>query len=752
VTVPPEDRMSELRQLFFESAGELVQKLNDEAMQLEKSPGDAETARSLRRTVHTLKGDAAACGFRELSELSHEFEDVLSLENTAAGASVPEIALRAADVFAALLEAYRNGTKLPSIQALRVDIARLAQAPKGGSTKAKNSKTKKKVATKTNRWSEYEQLAITRAATEGKRVHHVVVQVDPQCGMPIAARQMIQLALTELGEVLAFYPIEGSLEPIDRIEAALASDRPAEQIRAKCSIPTIALNAKVSPLRVQAASPVAPPVSVAEVDGNDEVEGKNKDNGKGKNNNYDKIATPAVSEAAAIETQSTGETPAGPAVPGGPDNVLRVDAERIDSVLNLVGELILAKSMLQQTMLEFGQRFPKDALRGKFSDVMAFQGRVLNDLQHSVMKIRMVPVDQLFRRFPRIVRDVGRQSGKEVELIVRGGQTDLDKSILDAIAEPLTHMVRNAIGHGIETAEERVRAGKRPQGTLRLAAYHQGNQVVIEVSDDGVGIDAEKVRKRALSQGLLNAERAARMTESETLDLILQPGFSTAEEITELSGRGVGLDVVQSVLGRLKGTVQIETTPGRGTTFRLRLPLTLAIIRALLFRVDQRLYALPLNAVAEIARTVEEEIHQVEHYEVLQLRNDVLPLLRLGSKPTSGPETARRKIFVLVINSGDRKFGVMVDGLDGEDELVIKALDDQSITTDLVSGASILGDGRVVLILNMIALMDRFTRGRADVSSSGMSGLLSSALPVSTRVSGIATNGMQARGTAGGQA
>ncbi|MGB6387579.1 MAG: chemotaxis protein CheA [Terriglobales bacterium] len=744
--------MSELRQLFFESAGELVQKLNDEAMQLEKSPGDAETARSLRRTVHTLKGDAAACGFRELSELSHEFEDVLSLENTAAGASVPEIALRAADVFAALLEAYRNGTKLPSIQALRVDIARLAQAPKGGSTKAKNSKTKKKVATKTNRWSEYEQLAITRAATEGKRVHHVVVQVDPQCGMPIAARQMIQLALTELGEVLAFYPIEGSLEPIDRIEAALASDRPAEQIRAKCSIPTIALNAKVSPLRVQAASPVAPPVSVAEVDGNDEVEGKNKDNGKGKNNNYDKIATPAVSEAAAIETQSTGETPAGPAVPGGPDNVLRVDAERIDSVLNLVGELILAKSMLQQTMLEFGQRFPKDALRGKFSDVMAFQGRVLNDLQHSVMKIRMVPVDQLFRRFPRIVRDVGRQSGKEVELIVRGGQTDLDKSILDAIAEPLTHMVRNAIGHGIETAEERVRAGKRPQGTLRLAAYHQGNQVVIEVSDDGVGIDAEKVRKRALSQGLLNAERAARMTESETLDLILQPGFSTAEEITELSGRGVGLDVVQSVLGRLKGTVQIETTPGRGTTFRLRLPLTLAIIRALLFRVDQRLYALPLNAVAEIARTVEEEIHQVEHYEVLQLRNDVLPLLRLGSKPTSGPETARRKIFVLVINSGDRKFGVMVDGLDGEDELVIKALDDQSITTDLVSGASILGDGRVVLILNMIALMDRFTRGRADVSSSGMSGLLSSALPVSTRVSGIATNGMQARGTAGGQA
>jgi len=741
VTVPPEDRMTELHQLFFESAGELVQKLNDEAMQLEKSPGDAETARSLRRTVHTLKGDAAACGFRELSELSHEFEDVLTLENTAAAASVPEIALRVADVFAALLEAYKNGTKLPSIQSLRADIARLAHPALAGAAKRKT----KKAAAKTSRWSEYEQLAIARAAAEGRRVHHVVVQVDPQCGMPIAGRQMIQLALAGLGEVLALYPVEGSLEPMNRVEAALASEKPAEQIRAKCNIPTIALNVRVTPLRAQAPShPLLPALAADSVLTDSEL-------------NYE-IASPAAAEVgtgvAAKDTSSPGEIPGAPAAPSGPDNLLRVDAEKIDSVLNLVGELILAKSMLQQTLLEFGQRFPKDVLRGKFSDAMAFQGRVLNDLQHSVMKIRMVPVDQLFRRFPRIVRDVGRQCGKEVELIVRGGQTDLDKSILDAIAEPLTHLVRNAVGHGIETAEERVRAGKRPQGTLRLGAYHQGNQVVIEISDDGAGIDAEKVRQRALSQGLLTAAQAARLTEAETLDLILQPGFSTAEEITELSGRGVGLDVVQSVLGRLKGTVEIETAPGRGTTFRLRLPLTLAIIRALMFRVEQRLYALPLNAVAEIARTVEEDIHRVEHYDVLQLRNDVLPLLRLGSIPPSGPETARRKVYVLVISSGDRKFGVIVDGLEGEDELVIKALDDQSITTDLVSGASILGDGRVVLILNMIALMDRFTRGRADATGPRMAGLLSSAVPAraTSSVGGILTGEMRARGASGGQA
>jgi two-component system chemotaxis sensor kinase CheA len=742
VTLPPEDRMSDLRQLFFETASELVQKLNDEAMQLEKTPGDAETARSLRRTVHTLKGDAAACGFRELSELAHEFEDVLTLENPAAAALVPEIALRAADVFAALLESYQKGTKLPAIQSLRTDIARLARPAAAGAGNVKGKK--KKAAAKVSRWSEYEQMAIARATSEGKRVHHVIVQIDPQCAMPIAGRQMIQLALAGLGELLALYPVEGSHEPIIQVEAALVSDKPLEQIRTKCSIPTIAASVRVTPLRV-----TAPSFRTSPGAGNSSLLNKEQAASPAAADSTDESADGLPEDLVAKESQLAAEAPGAPVASSGPDNVLRVDAERIDSVLNLVGELILAKSMLQQALMEFGQRFPKDALRGKFSDAMAFQGRVLNELQHSVMKIRMVPVDQLFRRFPRIVRDVGLQCGKDVELAIRGGQTDLDKSILDAIAEPLTHLVRNAVGHGIESAEERVRAGKRPQGTLRLGAYHQGNQVVIEVSDDGGGIDSEKVRQRALAKGLLKAEQAARLSENDTLELILQPGFSTAEEITELSGRGVGLDVVQSVLGRLKGTIQIETARGRGTTFRMRLPLTLAIIRALMFRVEQRLYALPLNAVAEIARTMEENIHVVEHYDVLQLRDDLLPLLRLGAAPQSGPERARRKAFVLVIKNGERKFGLVVDALEGEGELVIKALDDQSITTDLVSGASILGDGRVVLILNMVALMERFTRGRADANGPSMAGLLSSLASLNT--STIATARAQARGTAGGQ-
>ncbi len=719
-----DDRMNDLRELFFESAAELVEKLNEEALRLEKSPGDAETARSLRRIVHTLKGDAAACGYKELSELAHEFEDVLALKTNET--VIPEVAMRAADVFGALIHAYHANQKLPDFQPLRGEIASLAHPQlnlpdsKAPEAPAENVAHRSK---ETVPWTEYERLAIAHAANEGKHLHHIVVRLDPQCGMPIAARQMIHMALASLGEILAIHPPETSNAPLDRVQIAFASERSVDEMRAKCSIPSIAWSVQVTPLRVPA--PLSEPAP------------------KSSDPEATKPAQRECVDANSVEAQPAADPSAHPATTS--DNILRVDADRIDSVLNLVGELILAKSMLQQTLVEFGQRFPKDSLRGRFSDVMAFQARVLGDLQHSVMKIRMVPVDQLFRRFPRTVRDIARQGGKEVELVMEGADTDLDKSILDALAEPLMHILRNAVGHGIEAPEERARAGKRSQGTCRLNAYHQGNQVVIEVSDDGRGIDSAKVRQRAIAQSLLTPEEAASLTEGETLALILRPGFSTAEEITELSGRGIGLDVVHNVLTRLKGSVQIETIVGRGTTFRLRLPLTLAILRALLFRVDHRLYALPLNAVNEITRTTESDIHEVEHYEVLQLRDDVLPLLRLGSTPQVGVDTSRQKLFVLVIHNGERKFGLIVNELAGEDELVIKALDDQSIKTDLVSGASILGDGRVVLILNLVALIERFTRSRAD-GSKMMPGLLANlggALPIRTP---------QARHTAGGHA
>ncbi len=711
MTMPPDERGAELRELFFETAQELLQALNEESLKLEKNPGDEEIVRSIRRTVHTLKGDSAACGLRELSELAHQFEDALSLESAAAHAALAEISFTAADVFGEMLAAYHGGGAMPVTEALRQRILELTTGPA-----AKKSRRKKKstVIPETGKdWTAVEKRAVEEAKASGLALYEIVVKIDPHCAMPIAARQLIQNAIGAIGKVMVVRPDAKSPAASKQVEFVFASAQLQEQIAAKCNIPTISGEISVNLIHAaDAVKTAAKPEEAAATENS--VTALTSDSPA-----LEPLA--ASDESAAESHAAAAEAPAPQATA---ENILRVEAGRIDNVLNLVGELIIGKSMLQQALNEFGKRYPKDLLRGKFSDAMAFQARVLNDLQRSVMKIRMVPVDQLFRRFPRIVRDVARQCGREVDLELSGQETDLDKGILDAIAEPLTHLVRNAVSHGIEPAEQRRSQGKAPRGKIRLNAYHQGNQVVVEISDDGRGIDAQMIRSKAIELGFTTAEDAARLSEAETMDFIFRPGFSTAEQVTEVSGRGVGMDVVQSVLQRLKATIHVETHMGQGTTFRLKLPLTLAIIKALMFWVEQRLYAIPLNAVSQIARTRESEVHQVDNYEVLQLRNQVLPLLRLG-RPTA-PDADRKatKLFVLVITVGEKKYGLIVDALEGEEELVIKALDDQTFVTDLVNGASILGDGKVVLILNLPAVVEHIAHTRPQKAGAASCGIL----------------------------
>jgi two-component system chemotaxis sensor kinase CheA len=587
-------------------------------------------------------------------------------------------------------------------------VRKLARDPKAGKARGR----KKVDETPGISWTEYEKLAAQKATLQGKHVYHINAQIDPDCAMPIAARQLVLKALSETGEVLGTRPDAGSTDNVRQFHLLLASLQSSEQLTIKCRIPTIVSKVDVE----SAAAPAQKEISLA---------------------TKDDVTPNAEAQTAEVEHDSSiaGYTtiPSDSAMPSHDaarpatamtENVLRVDAERIDAVLNLVGELIIGKSMMQEAFNEFATLYPKEAMRGRFADAMALQARVLNDLQRAVMKVRMVPVEQLFRRFPRMVRDVAKQCDKQVDLVLKGQDTALDKSLLDAIAEPITHLVRNAIGHGIENADERTRNGKPARGTIRLDAYHQGNQVVIEISDDGRGIDVEKVKTRAIARGLLKPAEAAQLSEADILDLIFRPGFSTADEITEIAGRGVGLDVVQNVLHRLKGTVQAVSHPGKGSIFRLQMPLTLAIIKALLFRVEQRLYAVPLNAVAEIARVHERDIHQVDNCEVLQLRNRVLPLVRLGRHPEDTPDAPMQKIFILVIAMGDRKLGLLVNALEGEEELVLKALDGRTAETDLVSGASILGNGHVVLILNLAAIVERFARSRPESSGRPGAGLL----------------------------
>ena len=685
-----EDRNSELRALFFESVPELLQALNEAGLELEARPADEEVIRRVRRVVHTLKGDSAACGLHRLSELAHELEDVLTPQVAGLhGADLPEVVLTAADSFGAMLAAHQRNAKLPVLDALHKMIRRLLEAPESAAKAA----TDVREAAVQFAWTEYEHLMISEAVHRGEPVYNISLRVDPNSLMRAAAFQLIRNVLHGSGTVIALRPEDNvAAATVEVVEAALASTQSEEKLFHRCQIPTI-----VSEVQIERV--VASQMPEHELLG-DMLESQ---------------STKVVAAGAeGIETDKAAKTTnPGSAAVAVAESTLRVDAARIDAVMNLVGELIIGKSMLNRTLTEFDKHHSRDPLRAKLADAMAFQARILDELHKCVLKIRMVPVEQLFRRFPRIVRDVAKQCGKDVALEVSGQNTDLDKGILDALAEPLMHLVRNAVDHGVGSPEERLAAGKPARGTVYLNAYHQGTQVVIEVRDDGRGIDLTLVRAHAVKKGVINREEAQRMSDQDALNLIFESGFSTAAAVTEVSGRGIGMDVVRTVMDRLKGTIHVRSQKGRGTAFQLRVPLTLASIQTLLFRVGGRLFAVPLASVVEITRITDQEIHKVDQREVLRLREQILTLVRLNHlnrlRSIDSP-TVRKRSFVIVIGAAEKRFGLVVDSLVGEEELVIKALPGEVVSSDLVSGASILGDGTVVLILNVPAIVSRLLR------------------------------------------
>lgn len=686
-----DDRGAELRALFFESAGEILQTINDAGLQLEKRPADEELIRGVRRAVHTLKGDSAACGFSKLSEIAHELEDVLSPQiGLAQGSKLAEVIFSAVDTFESMLSAYQKQVEPPPPVALRSLIQEMLEVSQNPQKAAKTAASGLPARFD---WSEYERLMISEAQLRGDSVFNIALRVDPNSAMRAAAFQLIRNVLHACGTVIALRPEDNlAAASVEIVEASLSSKHPLEHISHRCQIPAV-----VSEIRIEQAE-------------------------QGQSSEHELLGDLLEAQAAQIssraqepaEATTASQAAGASAVAAVSESSLRVDAARIDAVMNLVGELIIGKSMLNRTLSEFDVHHSRDPIRVKLAEALAFQSRVLDELHKCVLKIRMVPVEQLFRRFPRVVRDIAKLCGKDVALEVSGEHTDLDKGILDALSEPLTHLVRNAVDHGIEPADERLAAGKPARGTISLNAHHQGTQVVIEIKDDGRGIDLDLIRKHAVRNGLVKEEDAARLADQDVMNLIFEPGFSTAAEVTEVSGRGVGMDVVRTVLDRLKGTVSVTSSKSMGTTIQLRVPLTLASIQTLLFRVGGRLFAVPLSAVVEITRIHDQEIHQVDKREVLRLRDQILTLVRLNQlnriHPVESPGAKKTKNFVVVIGLAEKRFGLVVDSLVGEEELVIKALPGEIVSSDLVSGASILGDGTVVLILNVPAILSRLSR------------------------------------------
>jgi two-component system chemotaxis sensor kinase CheA len=388
---------------------------------------------------------------------------------------------------------------------------------------------------------------------------------------------------------------------------------------------------------------------------------------------------------------------------------VRVDAEKIDTLLNLAGEMVIARSVMSQLGPELELAIPRNEMVDRFSGASNQMGKLIAELQKSVLKMRMVAIDHVFRRFARPMRELAAQCGKEVDLHISGGETELDRALVDIVYEPLLHLLRNAVDHGLETMEDRRNAGKPEVGRIAMRAYHEGNQVVVEVSDDGRGIDPAAVKRKAVEVGAITKQDAERMTDEDALELIFLQGLSTAKELTQLSGRGIGAAAVKAAIEQLRGTVAVKSEVGSGTCFTLRMPLTLAIIKALLFTASGQLFALPLLAVSEIARAEGSDIVHLDGIENYRLRDRFISLVRPGvvlsfDRRRGGSGAALRRepkhFFVVVLATGDKKYGVVADELLGEQELVIKPLDSRWVQNDALAGASVLGDGRVVLIMD----------------------------------------------------
>ncbi len=387
------------------------------------------------------------------------------------------------------------------------------------------------------------------------------------------------------------------------------------------------------------------------------------------------------------------------------DVTVRVETKRLDHVMNLVGELVLGRNRLMKLGYGLDEQYETDPLVRELGVAFAQLNLVTSDLQLAVMKTRMVPIRKVFSRFPRLVRDLSNKLGKQVRLDLVGEDTEVDKSVADELSDPLVHLVRNSMDHGLETIEERKRTGKSAEGSVRLAAYHEGNSIVIRIEDDGRGLQVEKIAKSAVEKGLISESEITNMSPRDMMNLILLPGFSTADQVSDLSGRGVGMDVVRTNITRMNGSLELDSEPGRGCQVTIKLPLTVAIIQALLVEVGSATFAVPLASVVEAVKVTKDDIKSVNGQAVLNLRERILPLLNLAQTFQVANERTSDECYVVVVAIGAQRFGVLVDRLRAQEEVVIKSLGDFLSDVEGVAGATITGDGKVVLILDMAELV-----------------------------------------------
>ncbi len=678
-----------LKASFFQQSFEILESLSEEILRFENNPDDEDALKNIQRYVHTLKGDSASMGMSSLTDTTHRLEDILHMlreKNLQMDREVADLLFSAVDVFTQILKNNKEENNSPvSTQGIIERIDGLIAGANSRSSLQDYAGAGLKPAPIL---TEYQQLQIETALKNSLSVYEIRIAFDAQCRERGVGAFMISNQLSSLGEVVCWIPdIEDeSIEAADEIKAIFLAQADKDIIEKSCKMPGISSRIGVSPFFLK------------------------------KNRSEQSLAP--IAEQQRIDAPQQ-------------DTILRVDAKRIDEIMDLVGELIIGRSMLTQSVDELRERLGKEEIVSNLENVNSLFERSLYELQKDVMTVRMVPIDHVLRKFPRIVRDLSIEKKKEIKLEIEGAETELDKGIVDAIGEPLIHLLRNSIDHGIELPEERERKGKDRCGIIKINSYHEGGQIIIEMGDDGNGIDIEKLKQKAVKMGIIKEEDAAKMPDEEALDLIFHSGLSTADEVTETSGRGIGMDAVRRTVEELKGLVQVRSMPDMGTKFIIRLPLTLAIIQGMVFKAGEKFFAFPLSAILEIRRVFKDEISTISGMESLKWRERIISLIRLkeiinNNHPSPYPSPARgegslfsaspplmgggeeegeqNKFFVLIIGLAEKRLGVLVDKLIGKRELVIKAMDNGS---DIASGASILGDGSIVLVLDVAALIKR---------------------------------------------
>jgi len=662
--------MSKYLDVFIEEAQEHLDNMNECLLELEKDPTNREKLDEIFRSSHTLKGMAGTMGFERVSHLTHEMENILQdikNEKYKLNEEVIDVLFKSFDVLEEIIAGItQNGVEED------IDLTEILKELKGVMEKSDGGipqdELKKKG--KLQEFNRYEKKVVDEAKKQGFRVFKILIQLDEDCLLKSARAFVVFNNLEKYGEIIKTEPRVEDIEDEkfdDSFTIFLVTEKNKEFLEKMLT--------GISELRkveIDDLSDLEEEAFVGKV--------SKKTNEIQDQNNTAKTIENITKNSSFASKFKTGKT-------------VRVDIERLDTLMNLVSELIIIKTRLKE--MENRKREDKK----ETYEAIEYMERIISNLHDAVMKVRMVPIAQVFNRFPRMVRDLSKELNKEIELRIQGEETELDRTVIDEIGDPLIHLIRNAVDHGIESTQERIKLGKPRKGIIYLMAYHDGNNVVIEIRDDGRGINKDKILERALEKGLI--KRTDNVDSESILRFLFLPGFSTANKVTDLSGRGVGLDVVKTKIESLGGNIEVKTREMQGTQFIIRLPLTLAIIQALLIKVGLEKYAIPLSSIRETVTINSNTLKNVNNHMVTLFRNEVLPIVDLKTKlGIESQGSYGKELTVVIVKKGDKSLGLVVDDLIGQQEIVVKTLGSLLKGIDIITGATILGNGNVALILD----------------------------------------------------